>query len=147
MHVKVKPSSDGLYCLKGSDDEASHDENHPSSSYLRRFERTDVDSNYQLTRDREKRIIKPTMRFRYAYFIRYPLTITKRIECSKPRSFKTAIKGLKVQQWKVAMEEENEPLKKNHTWTHVNLPRNQKVVGCKRVFMKKEEILDVEKQF
>jgi len=43
------------------------------------------------------------------------------------------------------VEEEIKSMKKNHTWTLVSQPRNQKLVGCKWVFKKKERILGIEK--
>ena len=36
-------------------------------------------------------------------------------------------------------------LKKNNTWKLVDKPKNQKTVGCKWIFKKKDGILGVEK--
>lgn len=41
------------------------------------------------------------------------------------------------------MDEEIKSLDKNDTWKLVEKPRNQKLVGCKWIFMKKEIIHDV----
>ena len=41
------------------------------------------------------------------------------------------------------MEEELEALKKNNTWRLVELPKGQKVVGCKWIFKRKFETKDL----
>jgi hypothetical protein len=41
-------------------------------------------------------------------------------------------------EWKVAMDEEMESLKKNETWKLVKLPKGKRVIGCKWVYAKKE---------
>jgi len=43
------------------------------------------------------------------------------------------------------MEEEIESMRKNPTWMFIDIPRNQKVVGCKWLFKKNEGILGVER--
>jgi len=43
------------------------------------------------------------------------------------------------------MEEEIKYLKRNHICTLDDLPKYHKLVGCKWVFKKEEETLDVEK--
>ena len=42
------------------------------------------------------------------------------------------------------MNEKIESLQKNHTWQLVEKPKNQKIVGYKWVFKRKEGILGVE---
>lgn len=42
------------------------------------------------------------------------------------------------------MKEELASLYKNHTWKLVDEPRNQKIVGCKWIFKRKEGIPSVE---
>ena len=42
------------------------------------------------------------------------------------------------------MNEKIESLQKNHTWQLVEKPKNQKIVGCKWVFKRKEGIIGVE---
>ena len=42
------------------------------------------------------------------------------------------------------MREEIESLHKNHTFKFVEKPKHQKFVGCKWLFMKKEEIHGVQ---
>ena len=39
------------------------------------------------------------------------------------------------------MNEDIESLQKNHTWKLVEKPKNQKIVGCKWLFKRNEEIL------
>jgi len=74
VHVKVEPSSDGADHLKVSDDV-----DQPFTSYMRRSTCAKVDPNYQLTRDIERRTIKPIQRFRYTTLINYLLTTTNDI--------------------------------------------------------------------
>jgi len=54
-----------------------------------------VDSNYQLTCDREKRTIRPTQRFEYVDPIGYALTITKEIGNLELKSSKMLLKAKK----------------------------------------------------
>lgn len=56
---KVESSSVGLACLEALHDEAIDDENKPSTSHLRKSGRANLDFDYQLTCDGERRMIKP----------------------------------------------------------------------------------------
>jgi len=49
-----------MRCLEAADNEASNNVHQPSTSYTRRPRRAKVDSDNQLTCDRERRTIKPT---------------------------------------------------------------------------------------
>lgn len=64
---------------------------------------------------------------------------------SEPTSFNEAVRSTEGSQWSVAMNEEMESLRKNHTWELIKLPASQRVVGCKWVFKKKEGISGVER--
>nr|KYP74269.1 Retrovirus-related Pol polyprotein from transposon TNT 1-94 [Cajanus cajan] len=103
-------------------------------------------NDYQLVRDRERRVPKPIRRFGQANLICYALNVAKEIEgTNEPRNFREAQESSEKQQWKCAMEEELESLRKNNTWRLVDLPKDQKIVGCKWVFKKKDRIPGVEK--
>ena len=56
-----------------------------------------------------------------------------------------AIESEDSQLWLQAMSEEIESLRKNKTWILVDQPKKQKVVGCKWIFKKKEDIPGVER--
>ncbi|WVY92910.1 hypothetical protein V8G54_031998 [Vigna mungo] len=86
--------------------------------------------NYQLVRDRERRISKPTERFGEADLICYALNAAEDLNRSdEPRSYKEALDS---------RCEELEALKKNSTWRLVDLPKGKKVIGSKWIFKKKE---------
>ncbi|WVZ14807.1 hypothetical protein V8G54_012373 [Vigna mungo] len=95
--------------------------------------------NYQLVRDREKRISKPTKWFGEADLICYALNAAEDLNRSdEPRSYKEALDSSDRHLWQGAMEEELEALKKNSTWRLVDLPKGKKVIGSKWIFKKKE---------
>ncbi|WVZ00077.1 hypothetical protein V8G54_026146 [Vigna mungo] len=95
--------------------------------------------NYQLVRDRERRISKPTKRFGEADLICYALNAAEDLNRSdEPRSYKEALDSSDRHLWQGAMEEELEALKKNSTWRLVDLPKGKKVIGSKWIFKKKE---------
>ncbi|WVZ05356.1 hypothetical protein V8G54_018702 [Vigna mungo] len=95
--------------------------------------------NYQLVRDRERRISKPTKRLGEADLICYALNAAEDLNRSdEPRSYKEALDSSDRHLWQGAMEEELEALKKNSTWRLVDLPKGKKVIGSKWIFKKKE---------
>ncbi|WVY98367.1 hypothetical protein V8G54_030518 [Vigna mungo] len=95
--------------------------------------------NYQLVRDRERRISKPTKRLGEADLICYALNAAEDINRSdEPRSYKEVLDSSDRHLWQGAMEEELEALKKNNTWRLVDLPKGKKVIGSKWIFKKKE---------
>ena len=61
---------------------------------------------YQFTRDRQKRQVKPTKRFGYADLIGYALSAANEIDDEEPKSFKEATQSLFKEEWQRAMEEE-----------------------------------------
>ncbi|WVZ02051.1 hypothetical protein V8G54_022857 [Vigna mungo] len=95
--------------------------------------------NYQLVRDRERRISKPTKRLGEADLICYALNAAEDLNRpDEPRSYKEALDSSDRHLWQGAMEEELEALKKNNTWRLVELPKGKKVIGSKWIFKKKE---------
>ncbi|WVZ24349.1 hypothetical protein V8G54_002893 [Vigna mungo] len=84
--------------------------------------------NYQLVRDRERRISKPTKRLGEADLICYALNAAEDLNRSdEPRSYKEALDSSDRHLWQGAMEEEL-----------VDLPKGKKVIGSKWIFKKKE---------
>jgi len=79
-------------------------------------------SNYQLTRDREKRVIKPPKRYGHADIICYALSVAEEIQNSEPKTWREAIESKDSQLWLQAMSEEMESLRKNKTWILVDQP-------------------------
>jgi len=64
--------------------------------------------------------------------------------CFEPKNFKEALESNESKDWLKAINEEMLSLEKNQTWKLVSLPKNQRVVGSKWVFKKKEWIPGVE---
>ncbi|WVZ06123.1 hypothetical protein V8G54_019469 [Vigna mungo] len=85
--------------------------------------------NYQLVRDRERRISKPTKRFGEVDLICYALNAAEDLNRSdESRSYKEALDSSDRHLWQGAMEEEL-----------VDLPKGKKVIGSKWIFKKKED--------
>lgn len=80
--------------------------------------------NYQLVRDKERRITKMTKKYGIADLISYALIITGEVSseamCKSDKS-----------KWLATMEEEITSLKKNNTWILVKRPLNKRLMGCK----------------
>ena len=93
---------------------------------------------YQLTRDRQKRQVKPTKRFGYADLIGYALATANEIDDEEPKSFKEATQSLVKEECQRAIEEEMTSLYKNKTSEIVKRPKCRRVVGCKWIFKVKK---------
>ncbi|WJX42094.1 hypothetical protein P8452_29365 [Trifolium repens] len=100
--------------------------------------------DYQLARDRERRVITPPNRYGYADLICYALNAAEEVQDSEPKNFREASESIDSKDWLKAMEEEMLSLEKNQTWKLVPLPKNKRVVGSKWVFKRKEGIPGVE---
>lgn len=74
----------------------------------------------------------------------FSLTTTD-LDCSEPNSYKEMLKSKDKLKWINAMDEKMESLYKNETWKLVPRPKNQKVVGCRWLFTKKQGIPGIEK--
>ncbi|KAL5576887.1 hypothetical protein UlMin_018586 [Ulmus minor] len=81
-------------------------------------------SDYQLTRDRSKRQVKPTQRFGYSDFVAFALISFQELTEVEPKTYLEAIKGKQTNQWVEAMKEELSSLKKNGTWQLVVRPKD-----------------------
>lgn len=73
-------------------------------------------NDYQLVRDRERRVPKPNRKLAQADLICYALTVAEEIEGStEPRNLREACETDERQLWHRAMEEKLEALRKNNT--------------------------------
>ena len=72
------------------------------------------------------------------------MNAAKELQDSEPRNFKEALESNESKDWMKPMNEEMLSLEKNQTWKLVSLPKNQRVVGSKWVFKKKEGISGVD---
>lgn len=101
-------------------------------------------SDYQLVRDRQKRISKPNRKYGLAEIISYALSAAKEIIGVEPRSYEEAMASHEARDWVRAVNEEMESLQKNGTWKLVDLPKGKRTVSCKWIFKRKEGIPGVE---
>ncbi|KAH9724313.1 hypothetical protein KPL70_007440 [Citrus sinensis] len=85
--------------------------------------------DYQLVRDKEKRVIRPPRRYAYADLIAFALTAAHEIATDEPRTYSEAINSDKAEEWIKAMDEEMMSLKKNHTWNLIERPANKRKEG------------------
>jgi len=72
-------------------------------------------SNYQLSRDGAKRVIKPLKRYGHVDIICYALNVAEEIQNSEPKTWREVIKREDSQLWLQAMNEEMESLRRNKT--------------------------------
>ncbi|KAG7533289.1 Integrase catalytic core [Arabidopsis thaliana x Arabidopsis arenosa] len=100
--------------------------------------------DYMLTRDRDRRVIKPPTRFDGSHYVAYALTCAEDLEIDEPRSVGEARRSKYWKKWEQAMIEEMRSLDKNETWEIVSKPDKKKIVGCKWIFKLKEGIPGVE---
>ncbi|KAH9762947.1 hypothetical protein KPL70_001004 [Citrus sinensis] len=101
-------------------------------------------NEYQLTRDMEKRIIKPPKRYGIADMISYALAVAEEVIGEEPVSYNQAMGSKVREKWLDAMNEEIISLKKNRTWILVKKPQNKRLVSCKWTYKIKEGTVDVE---
>ena len=61
------------------------------------------------------------------------------VEEDCPKTVKEAVDLDEGEKWRKAMEKELETLKTMGTWTLQDLPKDQKAIGCKWVFVRKRD--------
>ena len=71
--------------------------------------------DYQLARDRQKRVIKTPKRFTYADLIAYALTAAHELDNDEPKTYREAVSGKDADKWIKAMKDEIKSLHKNNT--------------------------------
>ncbi|KAH9733856.1 hypothetical protein KPL71_017172 [Citrus sinensis] len=96
--------------------------------------------NYQLARDREKRVVKLPKRYGIADLISYALMVADEVTGDEPESYKQAMNSRDKLKWLNAMEEEMASLKENNTWVLVQRPAGRRLVGYKWIFKLKEGV-------
>lgn len=115
--------------------ESSEDEEYQGNNHL---------ENYQLARDRERRVTKKPSRFEESNMVGFALMVTEDGGFPEPSCFGEAMRDKDWRLWKEAMDEEMQSLHKNQTWTLIERPENCKVIGCKWVYKRKAGIPGVE---
>ena len=100
---------------------------------------TPTEFEHTLASDRPRRQTRPPQR--YDDFVAFALNMAESIDDEQePSSFHEAVTCDEASQWIGAMKEELESLHKNHTWKLVEKPIDQKIVGCKWIYKKKDGI-------
>ncbi|GJW00834.1 retrotransposon protein, putative, ty1-copia subclass [Tanacetum coccineum] len=103
-------------------------------------------TDYQLTRDRERRTRTKSLRFRdESNMAAYAFVAAEEEDTHEPLTYQEAVACEDSSKWKAAMKEEMDSLRKNKTWELVNHPAGQKLVSCKWLFKIKEGIEGVQK--
>lgn len=95
--------------------------------------------DYKLARDRTRKDNK-TQKLGYADLTAYAFTVATDLDEVEPIDYDQAVTCKESDEWVKAMREKMLLLEKNNTWTLVDKPENQKLVGSKWIFKKKEGI-------
>ncbi|KAL0366969.1 UNVERIFIED_CONTAM: Retrovirus-related Pol polyprotein from transposon TNT 1-94 [Sesamum radiatum] len=111
-------------------EEIEEEENQPRNTTRDDTERHNND--YQLARDRVRRETRIPSRFR-------DFDLALNTEDLEPLTYEEALGSKNSEQWKQAMNEEIESLRKNNTWVLVPKPKNASVIDCKWLFKIKQE--------
>jgi hypothetical protein len=73
--------------------------------------------------------------------VTYALSVAEEIKGNtEPSNYSEAIHSTDCNNWVTAMHDEMESLEKNGTWDLVKLPKEKKLIRCKRIFKRKEGI-------
>lgn len=110
----------------------------PSTSQSGATESTDLD-NYQLTRGRTRRIIRPPARYDDD-FVGYAFNCYTDSFDLESSTYSQAVSSEKRHQWIKAMNQEIESLHYNKTWKLVEKPPHKRIVDCKWIFKLKPSV-------
>lgn len=102
--------------------------------------------SYMLVRDRKRRAVHLPLRYGHADLISYAFNVAEDIKHKDPMNFKAAMRRNDRKLSITAMQEEMSSLNNNQAWILVNKPKNQRVVGCKWIFKKKESFPSIERE-
>lgn len=97
-----------------------------------------------MVRDRDKREIRAPRRFDDEDYYGQALCTTEDGYTFEHEDYSEANKDANWDKWKLAMNEEMASYIKNHTWTIVSRPRNQRVIGSRWIYKHKLGIPGVE---
>ncbi|XP_062081038.1 uncharacterized mitochondrial protein AtMg00820-like [Humulus lupulus] len=96
---------------------------------------------YQLVRDRVRRVPKPNPKYSFNIWnedTTYTLLSILEGQKIEPETYEEAIKCKDAKKWSKAMDEEMDSLKKSKTWIYVPRPKGKSIVQCKWLFKQKE---------
>lgn len=125
----------------------THDIQQPDKSSDIDFNNLDKNdkTTYNLVRDRERRIVKPTKRYGQSELLTFALIEANEEVQIEPKTYKEAITNSEAEHWNLAIQEQIESLYKNNTWEWVVKLVNFKLIGSKWIYKKKEGIPSMEK--
>ena len=87
---------------------------------------------HSITKDRERRTIKPPHKYGEVDLVAYALSVVDNIESSEDTStYEEAVSCSDLGKWMIARGEEMESLHKSKTWNIVRLPKGKKAIQCK----------------
>lgn len=107
-------------------------------------EGVDSPPSYHLIRDRVRREVRPPRRFDDEDYYAEAHYTTEDGEAVEPSDYQEARRDINWSQWSQAMDEEMRSQDKNHTWTVVQRPINQRVIGNRWIYKYKMGIPGVE---
>ncbi|KAL2466617.1 putative mitochondrial protein [Abeliophyllum distichum] len=96
--------------------------------------------NYQLVIDRERRQVRPNLKYTFLNLMEFVLISSEALESVELFSYEEAVYCKNSENWKKTMRGEIHSLGKNDTWKLVERPKNQKVVHCKWIYKLKEGV-------
>lgn len=102
--------------------------------------------SYHLARDRDRRAVRPPRSFDDEDYFVEALYTTEDGGEVEPEDYREATRSVNWEDWKAAnaMDEEMSSQAKNHTWTVVKMPENQRVIGSRWIYKYKLGIPGVE---
>lgn len=100
--------------------------------------------SYHLARDRERREVRPPRRYDDEDYFAEAYCTTEDGGEVEPEDYREAQRSGNWEEWKAAMDEEMSSQAKNHTWTVVKRPVNQRVIGSRWIFKYKLGVPGVE---
>ena len=87
---------------------------------------------YSISRDIERRTIKPPQKYAEVDLVAYALSVADNIESGEePSTYEEVVSCSDSGKWMIAMQEEMESLHKNVTWDLVRLPKGKKAIQSK----------------
>ena len=86
----------------------------------------------------KKRQSRPPKRYGYSDLVSYALISASEVIRDEPLTYEEAVSSKDSFKWVEAMKFEINSLKKNETWSLVERPQGQRVVGCNRLCKVKE---------